>query len=398
MAEGVLDAAIRRHTLGVLGAVGFGLLRGEGEGHHTGVIAQAVGEAARDDWVVGVVGRPVREGGDTGTQSALVEALGGQRGGEGFLAVERGVLDGEEPVDSQVRVPVIAAPAGATIAAVLAEVIKVDVGGRHAEQGAVGAVPVGVVGTATEGCGFVNHGAQEIVVAVQGGLIGAHQVTRHGDGTLEGVEGDFHVHVALGAIEGALAVVGWDFHHHLTVCAGEVGGGAVGLLGGVGGAEVVLHGSGRVHDASAHLALNGQFLMQGSRTDAGEVWAGIVVVVAYAVDLVVAVVRDDLLLPAAVVDEEGYLPGKEGEAAEAGVVAARSAGHVDDINVAKGCGVKDIGRYDYPAHLVGCAEFTDNLQQDALMDGSRDSLRTVGTDCSLDVCDEVVILCHIIRF
>ena len=173
--------------------------------------------------------------------------------------------------------------------------------------------------------------------------------------------------------------------------------GAVCLLGGVGGAEVVLHGAGGVYNAAAHLALDGQFLMQGGRTDAGEVRAGVVVVVADAVDLVVAVVGDDLLLPAAVVDEEGHLAGKEGEAAEAGVVAARSAGHVDEVHVAEGGGVEDVGGDDYTAHLVGGAELSDHLQQDALMDGGRDTLGTVGTDGSLDGCDEVVVLCHNVK-
>ena len=69
----------------MLGAVGFGLLRGECDGHHAGVVTQTVGETARNEGLGEVVDLPVREIGDTGTQSALVEALGGQRGDGGRL-------------------------------------------------------------------------------------------------------------------------------------------------------------------------------------------------------------------------------------------------------------------------------------------------------------------------
>ena len=292
-------------------------------------------------------------------------------------------------------VPVVAAPAGATVAAVGAEVGEADVGGGQAEQGAVGAVPVGVVVTTTEGGGGVLDGGQlqGVGAAVHGGLVGAHQVAGHLDGTGEGLQGDLHVHVALGAVEGALAVVARDLHHHLTVCAGEVGAGAVLLLGGVGGAEVVHHAALIVHDAAAHLGLDGQFLVQGCVADARDVRRALAVVVADAVDVVVAIVRHHLLAPGAVVEEKDHLAALDGEVAEAGV-GAGSEGDEEDLDVSVLAGVEGVAGVHNVTKLVPSAQLVHHGDELVLEDLAGDGLGAVGLDGRLDGSDEVVVLCH----
>ena len=83
-------------------------------GHEARIVAQRCSHTARDERVVTVVGVPGRavKGGAV-AQTALVEAVLGQRGVVGSLAVHRGVFDTEHPLDG------VVGPACSNVGAVL---------------------------------------------------------------------------------------------------------------------------------------------------------------------------------------------------------------------------------------------------------------------------------------
>ena len=109
------------------------------------------------------------------------------------------------------------------------------------------------------------------------------------------------------------------FDHYLPNCATEVCGRTVLLLGGIVLTEVVENHATVVHHAPAHEALNGEVLVEGGRTDTGEVGRGVPVVMAYTIHLVGIVVGNDFLSPLSVPHEQADLSVMDGEVAESGV-------------------------------------------------------------------------------
>ena len=130
MAERIFDTTIGRNTLGVLRAVSLCLLSGEGEGLNARLVTEGVGESARDNRVVGVVGAPIGEVGNTATETALVHTCGIKVGVECLLTVERGIFNGKEPKNIHVHVPIVATPLRATVLSVGAESGEADIGCR----------------------------------------------------------------------------------------------------------------------------------------------------------------------------------------------------------------------------------------------------------------------------
>ena len=322
MTKRIFDTTVGRNALGVFRAVSLYLCLGQSKGHNTRLVAEGVGETARDDGVAGVVGAPIGEVGHTSTETALVHTCCVKVGVEGFLRVERCILNGKEPKQVVVDSPIVATPLATTVLRVGAEVGEVDIGCRQAEEGAVSSVPIGSVVTTTITGGGVHHRGENIVVAVKGGLVSTHEVTGNANRTVKRVQGNFGVHVALCGIEGGLAVVLGHFNHDLSGRTVQHGSVAIFLLGGIVFSEVVEHYATVVDNAPAHQRLNREVLMEGGRTDTGEVGRGVAVVMAHTVHLVIAVVGDNHLLPLRVPREDADLTIADGEVAERRIAAS----------------------------------------------------------------------------
>ena len=185
-----------------------------------------------------------------------------------------------------------------------------------------------------------------------------------------------------------------NLHHHLAIAAVQDCGGAVLLLGGIIGLEVVFHYTQVIHYAAAHKALHGEFLVQGGITDAGEVRRGIGEVVTDAVHILVGIVGDDGLLPGSVIGEHCYLAGQKGEPTEGGVTAS-GAGDEGHIDIAILGAIKGAFRGDHTAELETCAQFLDHLYKFVLQNLTSDGLGAIGLDCRLYGGDKVCKFAHI---